>query len=590
MSSFDALLSENSIVSPIEQSGNFFIMDSEQLVVNPFEDLQKEALDVTKKVSVTEKLVSVKNNICDNHFNIKHGLLQREVNHKMKKIHDNSSALRYEVKVFDINKRKIDLETKQRIQPEKDFTYDATQINNSEKRLGIMQDAYYLDKQQKFPLRGRTLNDLDSAPLVSKARNKLREQEQLQRAEERSRIAASTPGALSVNSQSTHVPIWRRRSSKSAPPSSYPAAPSSIASTKKTKYNKGPDHLDSKLPSIERPKKSASHVKFSLRDDFDKKSSVADRLTRSQTYASTRSVTTRRMSAWEDSDDDMDDSDFMERIDLRALLFGDKFSEASATSRPQTRESVRSVRSARRGQSQPMTQEMMIEEQKKLDKKLVQFYKLCDKKIDDESEEEEEVIIEVKPPPPKTSKFPVVANQSMANQSRATTILNIFSKPLDNSKKWKTEEELKKEERQQAADEARNNQMSRMSDRSVIPEKVKPVNKEGKEKKNLWDFIKTSMDEGKIKRAVTPSELILSQMTKLDLSNRRQSHVPLNSASRAMRHTPTFKMRRIVEGLMKNRTKFEQQEVENLKKQLEGGGGGGGSGAEGEGQMVGATA
>ncbi|XP_060074525.1 uncharacterized protein LOC132554236 [Ylistrum balloti] len=573
------MLHKNSIMEVQDSTRNFFIMDSEQLVVNPFEDLQKEALDVTKKVSVTEKLVSVKNNICDNHFNIKHGQLQREVNQKMKKIHDNSSALRYEVKVFDINKRKIDLETKQRIQPEKDFTYDATQINNSEKRLGIMQDCYYLDKQQKFPLRGRTLNDLDSAPLVSKARNKLREQEQLQRAEERSRIAASTPGALSVNSQSTHVPIWRRRSSKSAPPSSYPAPPSSIASTKQ--YKKETDHNDSKLPSIERPKKSASHVKFSLRDDFDKKSSTADRLTRSQTYASTRSVTTRRTTAWEDSDDDMDDLDAMERIDLRALLFGDKFSEVSGTSRPQTRESVRSVRSVRRGQSQPMTQEMMVDEQKKLDKKLVQFYKLCDKKVDDVSDEEEE-IIEVKPPPPKTSKFPVVAHQS-----KASAILSVFSKPLDNSKKWKTEEELKKEELQQAAEEARNNQASRMSERSVVVEKVKPVNKEGKEKKNLWELIKTSMDEGKIKRAVTPTQLILSQMTKLDLSNRRQSHVPLNSASRAMRHTPTFKMRRIVEGLMKNRTKFEQQEVENLKKQLEGGGGGG---AEGEGQMVGATA
>ncbi|XP_069112578.1 uncharacterized protein [Argopecten irradians] len=581
MSSFDSLLSENSIVSPIEQSGNFFIMDSEQLIVNPFEDLQKEALDVTKKVSVTEKLVSVKNNICDNHFNIKHGQLQREVNQKMKKIHNSSSALRYEVKVFDINKRKIDLETKQRIQPQKDFTYDATQINNSEKRLGIMQDCYYLDKQQKFPLRGRTLNDLDSAPLVSKARNKLREQEQLQRAEERSRIAASTPGALSVNSQSTHVPIWRRRSSKSAPPSSYPAAPSSIASAKRDKSYKERDQPDSKLPSIERPKKSASHVKFSLRDDFDKKSST-DRLTRSQTYASTRSMTTHRTTAWDDSDDDMDDLDAMERIDLRALLFGDKCSEASGTSRPQTRESVRSVRSARRGQSQPMTQEMMIEEQKKLDKKLVQFYKMCDKKNDEESEEEEE-IVEVKPPPPK-SKFPAVQHTS-----KASAILSVFSKPLDNSKKWKTEEELKQEEKQQAAEEARNKQMSRSSDRSVVIETVKPVNKENKEKKNLWELIKTSMDEGKIKRAVTPTQLILSQMTKLDLSNRRQSHVPLNSASRAMRHTPTFKMRRIVEGLMKNRTKFEQQEVENLKKQLEGGTSGGGGG-EGEGQMVGATA
>lgn len=60
-------------------------------------------------------------------------------------------------------------------------------------------------------------------------------------------------------------------------------------------------------------------------------------------------------------------------------------------------------------------------------------------------------------------------------------------------------------------------------------------------------------------------------MTRLNLNNLKQTHIPLASAGRAMRHTPTFKMRKIVETLMASRTKFEQQEVDKLRNELDGG-------------------
>lgn len=118
-------------------------MDSEQLVSNPFQEMQHEAMENQKKSSLTEKLVSVKNNVCEKHFLMKAEKLNKELSQNMKKIHENSSELRYQIKLYDINKRKIDLETKQRMQPRRDFSYDAFQIENSEKRLGVLSNRFH---------------------------------------------------------------------------------------------------------------------------------------------------------------------------------------------------------------------------------------------------------------------------------------------------------------------------------------------------------------------------------------------------------------------------------------------------------------
>ena len=73
-------------------------MDSEQLVCNPFQDLQSEVMsEAQKKASLTEKLTSVKNNVCENHFAMKRAQLERNKTQILKQLHDRSSKLRYEV-------------------------------------------------------------------------------------------------------------------------------------------------------------------------------------------------------------------------------------------------------------------------------------------------------------------------------------------------------------------------------------------------------------------------------------------------------------------------------------------------------------
>ena len=362
--------------------GNYFIMDSETLVSNPFQEMTNETMDASgKRSSLTEKLVSVKNNVCEKHFMIKADKLQKELTHNMKKIHENASKLRYEAKLYDINKRKIDLETRKRIHPKKDFNYDESQIQKSEQRLGVLDEGYYLDRKQKFPIRGRSMNDLNATPTVSRARLMLRQQEREDRMEDfrsmtLTQLGFSTPGTTSFTSSSLKGSA-HRRGSKSAPPSKM-----SASGRRTLESNESDD--SSKLPMIDRQKTKDSHVKFSI-DETHGRTSTPDRRhqIRPKTYTATSTIN-RRQSAWNSDDDD---DDYMTTINLRALLFGSE-SKFSGTPRSITRESARSMPSLRRSTGQRITRETILAENKKINKKINKFYDSLDFSDSDFSDDE----------------------------------------------------------------------------------------------------------------------------------------------------------------------------------------------------------
>lgn len=86
--------------------------------------------------------------------------------------------------------------------------------------------------------------------------------------------------------------------------------------------------------------------------------------------------------------------------------------------------------------------------------------------------------------------------------------------------------------------------------------------------KYSWRCIKGRTPD---QRATLSSEdLVLQALTGVPISNMLNGHIPLNSASRAMRHTATFKMHKVVERLINERTKYERHQVEELKRQMEG--------------------
>ena len=86
----------------VSLTGNYFIMDSEQLVSNPFAELQQEAVQQAeqnqgKRNSMTEKLTSVKNNVCEKHFVMARSRLEREKTSRLKQLHDHANRLRHQV-------------------------------------------------------------------------------------------------------------------------------------------------------------------------------------------------------------------------------------------------------------------------------------------------------------------------------------------------------------------------------------------------------------------------------------------------------------------------------------------------------------
>ncbi|XP_045192496.1 uncharacterized protein LOC123548917 isoform X2 [Mercenaria mercenaria] len=575
-------------VSPIEQAGNYFIMDTEQVISNPYQELQSEALDSAKKTSLTERLTAVRNNVCEHNLRTKTSHLEKQRTFSMRNLHMDTSNLRYQVKVMDIDKRKNDIVLQKRLSPKKDFSYDNRQISNSAKRLGITsEESFYLDRKLQYPLRGNILKDHNAKPLIKKARKtmadytirKKNEQTEMERAQtartfERATTAHTVSTTMEIPSpepstkeQKKSIP---RQGSKSAPPPKL-----SVTEPQRTNSRLSAiDETDAKLPNITTnsvnlvtPRQAKSHVKFNVRRSPPFRQSTPEKLYRSKTYFSGMPRVTRSYSEGWDSDDD-DDYLYCEKVDLRALFFGNKStsgdskSAISGITTPRTsitRMSGEIPIQFRTQSSKPkVTEEMLIKEHKEIKAKIDNF--LGTMKKDDEIElakqkqEKEE---------PKETEEDKAKQETL---SKAAILLSVFSKPLDRSKSWgyappRQEKKPVKVEKTVAELEA---------DKPKTETEEKTQNP-----KDYWKFIKTNVQNGNIqKKKYTANDLLLQQLTGILVHADKKTNIPIHSASRALRHTPTFKMRRVVEELMRQRTRYEQQEIEKLQQQesdLEGG-------------------
>ena len=545
--------------------GNFFIMDTEQVVSNPYQDLQAEAVDNSKKSSNTERLASVRNNVCEYNLKTKQTFIERQRTHSLRNIHMDASNLRYQVKVMDLNKRKFDLDLQKRMKPKKDFSYDSRQINNSAKRLGISsENSFYLDKKLTFPLRGIIVKDHDQKPIIKKARRQLvdfstrkkteKERGQPSRASDRATTAHTVSTTVELRSPEPAMKQGKRAiqraGSKSAPPpkASYsePPRPNSRLTAI--------DEVDAKLPSISNSAAgrmtSKSHVKFNVNNKPVTNSSQ-DGMFRSKTFHSGMPSHSRTQSYTDWESDSDDEYMYCEKVDLRALFFGDKpqnqdtKSTGSGTTTPHTKMSADTIpgRRCSTAKTPKVTEEMMIKEQTDIKFKVSSF--LGSGK---------------KPKAPAKREEPKLENRKQTEQnndmmSKAAVLLSVFTKPLDPAKMWGFVPSKKKVE-------------VKVEEKSNDDDKKPKENENDNNKKNkkLWELIKTSVQTGNIHRKYTANDLLLQQLTGILVQADKKPKVPIHAASRALRHTPTFKMRRIVEELTKQRTRYEQQEVEKLQK------------------------
>lgn len=569
-------------------SGSYFIMDTEQVISNPYQDLQAEALDSAKKTSLTERLTAVRNNVCEHNLRTATSHLEKERTYSMRNIHMDTSNLRYQVKVMDIDKRKNDLAMQKRINPRKDFSYDKRQIQNTAKRLGMTsEESFYLDKKLQYPLRGNILKDHNAKPLIKKARKTMADYTLRKKSEqdsERAQTARTLERATTAHTMSTTLDITipspeptikepvkhsPRLGSKSAPPPKVSAAEPAQRSTSRLSAI---DEADAKLPDITTStslltRQSKSHVKFNVGKQAPfKQSTPNEKVYRSKSFHSGMPRVTRSYSEGWDSDDD-NDYLYTEKVDLRALFFGNKSqsgdtkSTVSSITTPRTshpRMSVDIPIQFRAQSAKPkITEEMLIKEQKQIRSKIDSFLGLMRK------EEEAEKLAEKKrleqEEKQKQADEEKAKNEDV--RSKAAILLSVFAKPIDHSKSWgyippKVEKKVEKVEKTAAEIEAEKAAKSKQEEEENT-----------KRTKDLWQLIKVNVQNGKVKRKYTANDILLQQLTGILVHSDRKTNIPIHAASRALRHTPTFKMRRVVEELMRQRTRYEQQEVEKLQQQ-----------------------
>ena len=558
-------------------------MDTEQVISNPYQDLQSEALDSAKKTTLTERLTTVRNNVCEHNLRTQTSHLEKERTHSMRNLHMDTSNLRYQVKIMDIDRRKNDLALKKRINPKKDFSYDNRQISTSAKRLGITsEESFYLDRKLQYPLRGNILKDHDAKPLIKKARKtmadysirKKNEQNETERAHtaityERATTAHTVSTTMEILSPEPSTKEQRkstpRHGSKSAPP------PKLSVSNPHRSHSRlsAIDEKEAKLPSVTTPsvnivtpRQAKSHVKFNVSRTQPFRQSTPEKLYRSRTWMPR--VTRSYSEGW-DSDDD-DDYLYCEKVDLRALFFGNKsqsgdsksaISGISTTHSSATRMSGEIPIQFRSPQSKPkVTEEMLLKEQKQIKDKIDSFLGTIkkDNVVEKKKEEKEE---------PKESEEDKAKKETL---SKAAILLSVFSKPIDRSKTWgfappRQEKKVEKVEK--------------ISAKTEIEKPEEEEEETPKNPKDYWKLIKANIQNGNVKkRKYTANDLLLQQLTGILVHADEKTNIPINAASRALRHTPTFKMRRVVEELMRQRTRYEQQEIEKLQQQdgnLEGG-------------------
>lgn len=559
-------------------------MDSEQLVCNPYQELQNEAIDSVKKVSFTEKLTSVKNNVCEHQLKTKSRYIDKERQHQLRNLHINANNLRYEVKLMDVKKQKNDLEIQKRIQPLKDFSYDIRQISNTEKRLGVVSgEIHYLDKKQKYPLRSNILRDHNAKPIIKTARktmhdyklNKRKEQmNEDEENEERANTAQTMSTAVNIASnppsrQENH--LNGRRGSKSAPPLTQGGTILRASHSDEDNVRKLPI-IQSRTGAATRHT-TKSHVKFTIEDPKTfRQSTPQHKLHRSKTFHPGMKVTHSSSEAFWDSDSD-DDYSTCEKIDLRALFFGNKSQTETRNSLPYSVSSLTTPRTLTRlsadvpltPRCQPPrpTEEQVKTENKKLRDRIDRFLETihttdseCENKvpervvIKEKEEKENETGKGEKKDEGKLEKTEVATDAA----SKAITYMRIFSKPIDPSLQWgylppkREENEVKLEK-----------ELTQASLHDQNQEEEKPA-------KKMWEFIRAEIGNGNVKRKYSANALLLQQLTGILIESDKKHVIPTHAASRALRHTPTFKMRRVVEEMMRQRTRFEQQEIEKLQK------------------------
>ncbi|KAL8620401.1 hypothetical protein ACOMHN_058735 [Nucella lapillus] len=561
-------------------------MDSEQVICNPFQDLQ--------------------------------ATLEKEKSRSMKKLHDNSSKLRYEVKLLDLDRQKHKIEMKKRILPDRDYAYEEGQISCTERRLGANIASFYLERKMKYPTRFKSVSDISTSPMVQKARQTLKLQEltnvphpqsskasdRVQTAKSHSSVATSsaTPVRHAIN-------IHYRRNSHSAPLVSRSYGGQAAHAREETRLPAISDVQERKSGQVKfmfgDPLKiltSDDPLKILMTKDKDTILMTKDKdtilmtkdkdtilmtkdkdtilmtkdkdtilMTKDKdTILMTKDKDTILMTKDKDTDDsasllsrpytyhpgmgherdrlhssdflletsdDEDDPYLPDHIDLRALLFDREGRREIIAVKSTGQANVVPSAILRRSNAYApkKTQDWIHQEKEQVQSKVNRFLQdLCeDRDNDSDSDSEEDIFCRGSRPP---------VHVPAIHQTKPSVDTTLTS----------TDDDATSDQSEAARGGGRIK-----SDKTLrIP-------------KDAWKYIRGRSTDGSLRGTYSPEDLVLHTMTGIPLNRSLTVGIPLHSAGRAMRHTPTFRMWKVVERLIHERTKYQQHEIEELKRKME---------------------
>lgn len=111
-------------------------------------DWNREKRKLTK-----ERLKIAKDNIYENALNAVEKEIDRELQVRLQTITRQAMHLRQKIKEFTLEKKQVQLELKKRYFPDVDFRNDEFRLKTSLSHLGLYLNHFYLEKNQKYPIR-----------------------------------------------------------------------------------------------------------------------------------------------------------------------------------------------------------------------------------------------------------------------------------------------------------------------------------------------------------------------------------------------------------------------------------------------------
>ena len=128
--------------------------------------------DPLKRPTFAEKLMSVRNSQCDLHLFRSRTAIDALENRRLVRIREDTNKVRYDFKGMEVDKKKRELEEKKTRWPSIDTEEDEFEIARAQRYLFYNPNqCFYMDKKNQLPLRGRAKSDpYQVTPTIARAR------------------------------------------------------------------------------------------------------------------------------------------------------------------------------------------------------------------------------------------------------------------------------------------------------------------------------------------------------------------------------------------------------------------------------------